>query len=1224
MVMTRFHTSVKIGFAVALGMAASDGYAATDYNNDGYDDVWQQRHGITVSSYPLTSDYDGDGVTNLAESVAGTDPKNSLDVLAVTNIVVSGANIQVSTKTQSGKRYKLQSSAAPNGPTWADEGSPLTGNGTVQTFTVAMGSGTAPKFYRVQAEDQDTDGDGISDWAEGLMGTNATLANSPNNASGGVASDSETLRSLMSITTSVVTASAYEKEATTARLRLTRSYGTMPLTVSYTTAGNTDTIKGSAAAGDYTLKDAANVAIGSSFTIPSAATQYDVQIAPVLDTANEVPEMLRLTFRRVTGSVTTQLGNTQAVHIRDATNTTANRKLFVAYLGREGGAVTTATGVATLLLNGDNTSAEVNSTFNNLTSLQSASHLHAAPAGTPQASGPIIESLELGQVTAHVYPITAESVALWNTDQATLDNLYNGYIYINVHTANYGSGEIRGNYALANGSVAPPPAPAAPPTYGSTEFPNLAASGVNNNPALDRDIARFLTQASYGPTPESIQEVKNLIAANGNNAINGYTAWINKQVDLAQTPSPSLTTLVQAADVEEFIIRNNKPVTYGNDPQFGGNSTQWNGTTRAWDASSIWNNNYPFQNNRRREWWTLVLQSKDQLRQRLALALSEIVVISENDGTVSTYHYGASNYWDMLAQNAFGKYRTILENVTYSPMMGIYLSHLKNQKANGQISPDENYAREIMQLFSIGLVLRHQDGSLQLSTSGLPVSTYDQTDITELARVMTGLSFGKRNATVVGAPTYPTATNQAIGAVEDNTNFFQGGGHRFWQASWVNPMKMFDAYHDFAAKTLFAGKAGATTIPARTNNTTPESEGNADVIDALNALAGNPASSTYNGHPNTPVFISRLLIQRFTTSNPSAGYLYRVTQKYKDTNGNLGEVIKAILLDYEARNLNTADSVVASGKVKEPLLHFTAMIRAVKSYTGSPLAALNTMPVAFTATESPVTTAYPATELAKFPAGAVRFRFFDTTGSVTQSPQRAPSVFNWFLPDYVMPGPLATAGLFAPELQVATESNVVNVVNSHYNILFTSVPPTVKAGRGLDDYLNLASYRSAAGVQLTVPTYAVSAGYFSANTFDPAGATTQPGDINNQVDNLIPKFDDLITLYTNTYTTTLAAQYAPAAVPATPGTTQKQAAHAEAVKVVLDQCDLLFTSGYLKAKFGSAAAPNPRQSIIDGVNLIAANNRHTTDPTNFTNDARTRVRNLLYLAVSAPQAIVLK
>ncbi|MEZ0386831.1 MAG: DUF1800 family protein, partial [Verrucomicrobium sp.] len=999
--MTRFHKSVRIGFTAALGLAALDGYAATDYNSDGYDDVWQNRHGITVSSYPLTSDYDGDGVTNQAESVAGTDPKNPLDVLKVANVAVSGTNIQVSTKTQTGKRYKLQSSAAPNGPTWTDEGSPLTGNGTTQTFTVAMGSGTGPKFYRVQAEDQDTDADGVSDWAEGVMGTNATLASSTNNASGGAATDGDTLRSLLSVTTSVVTSSAYEKEATNARVRLTRSFGTMPLTVSYTTAGNTDTVKGSAAAGDYVLKDASNVNIGATFTIPTGATQYDVQIAPVLDTANEVPEMLRLTFRQVSGSVTTPLGSTQAVHIRDATNTTANKRLFVAYMGREGGAVTTGTGVGTFMLNGDNTSAEVSSSFNNLTSLQSASHLHAAPAGTPQASGPIIESLELGQVSNHIYALTAEPVGAWNTDQATLDALFNGYMYVNVHTANYGSGEIRGNFALANGSVNPPPAPPAPPAFGSTEYPNLAASGVNNNPALDRDIARFLTQATFGPTPESIQEIKTHITASSNNLINGYTAWLNKQIDLAQTPSPSFTKLVMAADVEEFLIRNNKPVTFGNDPQFGGNSAQWNGTTRAWDASSIWNNNYPFQNNRRREWFTLVMQSQDQLRQRMALALSEIDVISENDGTVSTYHYGAANYWDMLAQNAFGKYRTILENVTYSPMMGIYLSHLKNQKANGQISPDENYAREIMQLFSIGLVQRHQDGSLKLGTNGLPINTYDQTDITELARVMTGLSFGKRNATVVGAPTYPTATNQAIGAVEDNTNFFQGGGHRFWQASWLNSMKVFDAYHDFGAKTLFNGKTGQTAIPARTNNTTPDGEGAADVTDALNVLAGNPASATYGGHPNTPVFLSRLLIQRFTTSNPSAGYLYRVVQKYKDTNGNLGEVVKAILLDYEARSLTLADSAVAVGKPKEPLLHFIAMMRATKSYTGVPLANLNTMPVTFTATESPQTTAYETAELNKFPAGSLRFRFFDTTGSVTQSPQRAPSVFNWFLPDYV-------------------------------------------------------------------------------------------------------------------------------------------------------------------------------------------------------------------------------
>ena len=122
----------------------------------------------------------------------------------------------------------------------------------------------------------------------------------------------------------------------------------------------------------------------------------------------------------------------------------------------------------------------------------------------------------------------------------------------------------------------------------------------------------------------------------------------------------------------------------------------------------------------------------------MAFALSEIVVISENDATVNNYHYGAASYWDMLAANAFGPYRTVLEKVTYSPLMGIYLSHLKNQKRSGAISPDENYAREIMQLFSIGLVQRHLDGSLKLDPeTGLPITTYDQGDITEMARVMT-------------------------------------------------------------------------------------------------------------------------------------------------------------------------------------------------------------------------------------------------------------------------------------------------------------------------------------------------------------------------------------------------------------------------------------------------------------------------------------------------------
>ncbi len=1229
------------------GAALSDlASARTDFDSDGYDDVWQRIHGVTVGSFPLTGDADGDGNTNFTESEAGTDPRSALSTLRIQSITKVGADVVISAATVNLKRYQLQSSASPGGPVWADEGSPVTGNGALQTFTSPISG--VQKFYRVVVQDQDTDGDSVSDWAESLMGTDAGLASSPGNASGGAATDGDTLRSLLSITTSVPGASAYEKGPTSAQVRLTRSFGTMPLTVPVVQSGSTDPTKGSASPSDFTLSGVA----ANSVTFGSGVPFKDIFVNPVLDAAAEVPETLKLTIV-LPGVPATPTSPAATVQIKDAAPTVDNRRLYVAYLGREAGVATTATGIATALVNGDNDQAAVSLTFSNLSSVQNTAYIrYAANSGE-------VELIPNGQVSGYPWNIRSKQTLI--TDQAMLDALSAGQLYVSVSSADFSGGEIRGTFQLASGSIADPPVPPDPPVFGTTEFPNLAASGVTNNPTLDRDIARFLQQCTYGPTPESIQEVRDLISANGNDMIAGYTAWINKQMDLGQTPSPSLRKLVQAADTEEFILRNCAPINYNNDPQFGGNGFVFNAGNRTWIANGIWNNNHPFSNNRRREWWTLVLNCPDQLRQRMALALHEIVVISENDTTVDQYHYGAANYWDMLAANAFGTYRTILQKVTYSPMMGIYLSHLKNQRRAGSISPDENYAREIMQLFSIGLVQRHLNGSLKLDpATALPLVTYDQADITELARVMTGLSFGQQHNSVSGAPTYPNPSTQQIGAVATNGNFFAGNGHRFWQGPWLTDMRMFAStnsgsnYHDFedytsynpslglpsgvtsASKILFRGKIGQTVIPPRGTSQTAgtEASGNADITDALNALAN---------HPSTAPFISRLLIQRFTSANPSAGYLYRVAQKYEQTKGSadhLGQVVKAILLDYEARSLSLADGGAGSGKPKEPLLAYTSMLRAMKCYTGAPLANLNTMPVSFSATQSQQTTAYETTEFNKFTPGAKRFRYFDTELQLTQSPQSAPSVFNWFLPDYVLAGPLAQAGLVTPELQTATESNVINITNEHYAVLFTSIPPatTIKPGRGLDDLFNLSQYQNASGTQLTVPAYGrpfdVSAnptgvGYFSASTFDTSpGGTETSGTINNQLDNILPNYADLTTLYTNAYNQKLIDLYSPGPVPVAPGTTQKNQAHDAAAIAVLDQCDLLLAAGFLKANFGSLppATASPRKAILDNLaGGIGSRTTHTDAASNgFLINAQLRCRNIAYLVVTSPQALILK
>ena len=255
---------------------------------------------------------------------------------------------------------------------------------------------------------------------------------------------------------------------------------------------------------------------------------------------------------------------------------------------------------------------------------------------------------------------------------------------------------------------------------------------------------------------------------------------------------------------------------------------------------------------------------------------------------------------------------------------------------------------------------------------------------------MTGFSFSKRNI--------PRNSD----TVRDNTRFSYGNGSRGFQAQWTHPMRYFERYHDQAEKTLIDG-----------SQTKAFQGGEQDLDDALDALTS---------HANTAPFISRLLIQRLVSSNPTRGYVFRVASVFKESEGQLGEVIKAILLDPEARSLEFADRVDA-GKQKEPIIRYIAFCRALNVASKLPLSDL-------------VEHGYPEAELAKFPKNTSLYRMGNTDNRLAQTPQSAPTVFNWFLPDFTVAGPLAAAGLVAPEFQVTTESQVVNAANAHYKIAF--------------------------------------------------------------------------------------------------------------------------------------------------------------------------------------------
>jgi uncharacterized protein (DUF1800 family) len=385
------------------------------------------------------------------------------------------------------------------------------------------------------------------------------------------------------------------------------------------------------------------------------------------------------------------------------------------------------------------------------------------------------------------------------------------------------------------------------------------------------DASRFLEQATFGATDADIHDV----------SMNGYQAWLNEQFALPATPDEPF--------VEQSILINNPPCASGdlkcNTALFEGN-----------DQGEIY-----YQD----AFWQDALAAPDELRQRVKYALSEIFVISTNSSSpIESYPRGEAGYYDMLGKDAFGNFRTLLNDITLNPMMGNYLSMLGNDKGNANTDPDENYAREVMQLFTIGLYQLNDDGSQKLDPSGNPIPTYSNVDVQGLAKVFTGYSWN------VPGNTSDTAWS--------NCCLYVGPGF----GEDILPMTTYPSHHSTAEKDFLG-----VTIPS---SGSPDTAG--DLKTGLDTL--------FN-HPNLPAFFSRQLIQHLVTSNPSPAYVSRIAAVFEDdgtgVRGNLKAVITAILLDPEARDAATDLANPQYGKVREALLRYTEWARAftAQSRTGS-------------------------------------------------------------------------------------------------------------------------------------------------------------------------------------------------------------------------------------------------------------------------------------------------
>ena len=421
-----------------------------------------------------------------------------------------------------------------------------------------------------------------------------------------------------------------------------------------------------------------------------------------------------------------------------------------------------------------------------------------------------------------------------------------GLFHAQVYQDYIGGGHSQGINVLTSDSFDP------------INVPGIASGDktINGNGMDARlfETARFLSQATLGANRETIEEAAQM----------DFEAWMDDQFTLQSESILAATDSAYNTGFDIFVSNGGDPEEY-----FGPFFSHFN--------YGLWHNN---------------MFNEDLLRQRIALALSEIFVISLRT-ELGEYGDGLGSYYDILLENAFGNYEDIMFDVTMHPMMGRYLSHFNNplEIAVLNIHPDENYAREVMQLFSIGLNELNIDGSYVLDLNSDPIPTYDNDDIKEFAQVFTGLGPGE----LMPNPFFPAPVFGADFYVTDKSF----------------PMTMYDEWHDQSSKQLLNG----FVIPA-----------NQDGLDDVEMTIGHLFD-----HNNVGPFVALRLIQNLVKSNPTPDYIERVALKFNDNGagvrGDMKAVIKAILLDEEARTCAWINEST-HGKLREPMVRYFQFARA--------------------------------------------------------------------------------------------------------------------------------------------------------------------------------------------------------------------------------------------------------------------------------------------------------